>query len=119
MIPMGASMSDTGWLYPFNEIASALPPETEPLRFAIAGRHGSMTLGLYAPRGEDVQTPHEQDELYVIASGSGTFVKNGERRDFVAQDVIFVEAGVPHRFEQVSDDFSAWVVFWGPPGGEH
>jgi len=33
-------------------------------------------------------------------------------------DVLFVAAGVEHRFLNISDDFSAWVVFWGPKGGE-
>jgi len=32
--------------------------------------------------------------------------------------VIFVEAGVEHRFEDFTDDFETWVVFWGPQGGE-
>ena len=77
-----------------------------------------MTLGLYAPRGPDAQTPHDQDELYIVAAGAGTFIKDGERRGFVAPDAIFVEAGVSHRFEDLSGDFSAWVIFWGPPGGE-
>jgi len=112
-------MTDTNWLFSLAETVARLPPESEPLRFALAGQHGTMTLGLYAPRGGDIQTPHEQDELYVIATGSGAFNKAGERRTFVAPDVIFVEAGVSHRFEDTSDDFSAWVVFWGPPGGEH
>ena len=35
-----------------------------------------------------------------------------------AGDVIFVEAGVPHRFEGYGEDFATWVVFWGPEGGE-
>ena len=111
-------MADGNWLFSLAETAAKLPPESAALRFAIAGQHGSMTLGLYAPRGEDIQTPHEQDELYVIATGSGVFNKGGERRSFVAPDVIFVEAGVTHRFEDMSEDFSAWVIFWGPPGGE-
>ena len=112
-------MTETNWLFSLAETVARLPPESEPLRFALAGQHGTMTLGLYAPRGADIQTPHEPDELYVIATGSGAFNKAGERRTFVAPDVIFVEAGVSHRFEDTSDDFSAWVVFWGPPGGEH
>ena len=112
-------MLDANWLFSLATVADTLPPAADPLRFAIAAAHGSMTLGLYAPRGVDAQTPHAQDELYVVATGSGTFEKNGERRAFAAQDVIFVEAGVSHRFEDLSEDFSAWVIFWGPPGGEH
>ena len=36
----------------------------------------------------------------------------------IASDVLFVEAGQPHRFENMSPDFSTWVIFWGPEGGE-
>jgi mannose-6-phosphate isomerase-like protein (cupin superfamily) len=64
------------------------------------------------------QTPHSQDELYIVLAGSGTFFKNGETRPFRAGDVIFVEAGAEHRFQNFSEDFETWVVFWGPEGGE-
>ena len=42
----------------------------------------------------------------------------GEKRPFAPGDVIFVEAGAPHRFEDFTGDFAAWAVFWGPEGGE-
>ena len=75
--------------------------------------------GVYAPTPpHDPQGPHDQDELYIVIAGSGTFVKGDERRAFGPGDVIFVEAGVPHRFEEFGPDFATWVVFWGPPGGE-
>jgi mannose-6-phosphate isomerase-like protein (cupin superfamily) len=77
-----------------------------------------MRVGLYAPRGPDDQSPHHQDELYIIASGSGWFVKGKERVPFAPEDVLFVEAGTEHRFEDFTADFAAWVIFWGPEGGE-
>lgn len=81
-------------------------------------RHGTMRVLLYAPRGSDPQTPHKQDEIYIIRAGHGAFVKSGERRPFEPGDVLFVAAGEDHRFDAFSDDFEAWVVFWGPEGGE-
>jgi mannose-6-phosphate isomerase-like protein (cupin superfamily) len=77
-----------------------------------------MRAGVYAPRGEDDQEPHEQDELYIVLSGSGRFVKNGDERTFQPNDLIFVEAGADHRFLDFTPDFETWVVFWGPKGGE-
>jgi mannose-6-phosphate isomerase-like protein (cupin superfamily) len=68
--------------------------------------------------GTDPQTPHEQDELYFIHSGSGEFVCSGERHRFEAGMAFFVPAGAEHRFENFTADFSTWVVFWGPKGGE-
>ncbi len=80
--------------------------------------HGSMRVGLYALRDHDPQKPHTQDEIYIVASGSGEFVNDGERKPFRSGDIIFVKAGVEHRFENFTDDFQTWVVFWGPEGGE-
>jgi mannose-6-phosphate isomerase-like protein (cupin superfamily) len=91
-------------------------PEGE--RFVGAFAHGTMSVELYAPRGSDPQQPHAQDELYFIHAGTGHFVQAGERQAFAAGDCFFVAAGVPHRFEDFSADFAAWVVFWGPEGGE-
>jgi hypothetical protein len=32
--------------------------------------------------------------------------------------MLFVPAGVVHRFEDFSDDLAIWVMFYGPEGGE-
>jgi mannose-6-phosphate isomerase-like protein (cupin superfamily) len=86
---------------------------------ALLLAHGTFELRYYAPRGSDPQTPHTQDEVYVIGSGHGWFVRGDERVPFVAGDALFVAAGVAHRFEDFSDDFGTWVIFYGPEGGEH
>lgn len=80
--------------------------------------HGTMFAEFYKPEKVDLQTPHRRDELYIVANGHGIFFNNGERRKFVTGDVLFVPAGVEHRFEDFSDDFSTWVIFYGPDGGE-
>ena len=80
--------------------------------------HGSLVVKLYAPRGDDSQTPHSRDEVYVVAQGSGEFVCAGVRQAFAPHDVLFAAAGVEHRFENFGDDFAVWVFFYGPEGGE-
>lgn len=87
-------------------------------RSALLARHGSMSLRYYAPRGRDEQTPHTQDEVYIVASGSGWFRNDGERHAFGPGDVMWVRAGAEHRFEGFTDDFGTWVVFYGAEGGE-
>jgi mannose-6-phosphate isomerase-like protein (cupin superfamily) len=106
------------WLVQFSAADASLPDPSVPMRYVDALRHGTMRLGLYAPRGKDIQTPHQQDELYIVIAGTGTFIRNGERQPFKPHDALFVEAGVEHRFVDTSDDFATWVIFWGPPGGE-
>ena len=80
--------------------------------------HGTMSLEIFAPKESDYQTPHEQDELYIVMSGTGEFVSDGVSYDFAPGDVLFVAAGVEHRFVRFTPDFVTWVVFWGPKGGE-
>jgi len=79
---------------------------------------GDVTVLLFTPRGQDYQTPHSQDELYFVVRGSGTFVAGEDEFPFEAGDALFVPARVGHRFINFSDDFAAWVVFWGPHHGE-
>ena len=92
-----------------------------PLGFRSAKlmRHGSMVLRYYAPKGTDPQTPHDQDEIYIVASGTGTFACAGKRTPIEPGDALFAPAGAEHRFESFSADFGTWVVFYGPKGGEH
>src|SRR5262249_37232815 len=70
--------------------------------------HGSLVVKLYAPRGSDPQTPHSQDEVYVVAQGSGEFVCGGARQALGVNDVFFAAAGAEHRFENFTDDFAVW-----------
>jgi mannose-6-phosphate isomerase-like protein (cupin superfamily) len=108
----------TDWLLSLAHAKANLPDDTEGFRFFYGLRHGTMKAGIYAPQSVDIQTPHKQDELYIVISGSGDFVKNDVRCRFRAYDVLFVEAGVSHRFENFTHDFATWVIFWGPEGGE-
>ncbi|MEL6615944.1 MAG: cupin domain-containing protein [Bacteroidota bacterium] len=86
--------------------------------FVTLFRHGSLEVEFYAPDGVDRQTPHSRDELYVIASGAGFFIHEGERQPVEVGEVLFVPAGEDHRFVDFTDDFATWVFFYGPEGGE-
>lgn len=80
--------------------------------------HGSLQVELYAPKGKDMQKPHSRDEIYVVASGHGSFYNDGDEMKIRAGDFLFVKAGLTHYFFDFSDDFSTWVFFYGPEGGE-
>jgi mannose-6-phosphate isomerase-like protein (cupin superfamily) len=87
-------------------------------RYGVLLEHGTLEIGFYAPSGTDPQRPHDQDEVYVVHAGTGTFVNGDDEQPFGPGDVLFVAAGATHRFRDFSDDFGAWVVFYGPSGGE-
>lgn len=80
--------------------------------------HGSLVVEIYKPDKADKQTPHTRDEIYVIVNGSGEFFLEGKRTTFSPGDILFVPAGAEHRFENFTDNFVTWVLFYGPEGGE-
>ncbi|MGH8705181.1 MAG: cupin domain-containing protein [Burkholderiales bacterium] len=104
------------WHATREEAAQTRIPEGR--RSALILEHGSLEVRYYAPRRSDPQTPHDRDEVYIVASGRGTLVRGGERVAFGPHDMLFVPAGMEHRFEDFSEDFAAWVLFYGPKGGE-
>ncbi|MEO1243131.1 MAG: cupin domain-containing protein [Pseudomonadota bacterium] len=106
-------------------ITQALNAGDSPLGLpeALLLERGTLKLYFYEPRGEDKQTPHDQDEVYVVMRGSGIFAI-GENKDsldrFSVQpgDVIFTQARALHRFEDFTDDFGTYVIMYGTKGGE-
>jgi len=79
--------------------------------------NGDASLSLFAPRGEDRQTAHAQDEFYIVVQGSADLHvrdTDGSVRVLPARpgDALHVAAGIEHRFHAISGDFAAWVVFF-------
>ena len=93
-------------------------PGPQGVRFAAILEHGSLKVEIYAPGGSDPQSPHTRDEVYVVIQGSGEFVNGPTREPFGSGDLLFVPAGVEHRFINFTDDLAVWVIFYGPEGGE-
>lgn len=99
--------------------AAALAKEPSPGNLAVpVFGHGSLEVELYTPRGVDPQQPHTRDEVYVVARGAGMFFDGRARQRIEAGAFIFVPAGREHRFEDFTEDFAVWVLFYGPDGGE-
>ncbi len=86
--------------------------------FSELFQHGSLAVEVYKPVKEDKQSPHDRDEIYVVISGKGTFLNGDKSSEFLPGDFLFVKAGVTHRFINFTADFSTWVFFYGPKGGE-
>lgn len=92
--------------------------KTSGKEFVEFFKHGSLVVELYKPVKVDKQQPHSRDEVYIIAAGTGRFYNAGVYVDFSPGDFLFVPAGAEHRFEEFTDDFMTWVLFYGPEGGE-
>ena len=77
----------------------------------------SMRLGVYElPAGaDDPQRPHAQDEMYYAIAGRAKIRIADQDADIKPGAVIFVKAGVPHRFHSIIEDLTLLVAF--APGG--
>ena len=74
-----------------------------------------LSGGLYVLEAgaTDPQSPHTEDELYVVMSGRATVVVDGETRPIRQGSVIFVAAHVEHRFVDIEERLVLLVMF-GP-----
>jgi mannose-6-phosphate isomerase-like protein (cupin superfamily) len=81
-------------------------------------QRGTLDVALSVPRRINPQSPHEQDELYIIVRGSGVLLHDGQRDSFEAGDLLFVAAGIEHQLEVISDDLALYRIFYGAQGGE-
>jgi mannose-6-phosphate isomerase-like protein (cupin superfamily) len=78
-------------------------------------RSADLSIGTYAiPAGAtDPQTPHTEDEIYVITAGRARLTTPSATVDVGPGSVIFVPAGEEHRFTGVTENLTALVIF-GP-----
>ena len=74
-----------------------------------------LSVGLYvlAPGEEDRQEPHTEDEVYYVTAGRARITVGDENRAVREGSIVFVAAGVPHRFHDIAEELRLLVVF-GP-----
>ena len=95
-------------------LAAALALPRTPGRSAEVFIDGDLEVRFAARPTDGPQVPHLRDELYFVAAGKGRYRVEDKVTDVCAGDVLFCAAHVPHGFEDISDDFSVWVLFYGP-----
>jgi mannose-6-phosphate isomerase-like protein (cupin superfamily) len=63
--------------------------------------------------GTDEQSPHTEDEVYVVTAGRARIVTPDATADLGPGSVVFVPAGEEHRFVDITEDLTL-LVFFGP-----
>jgi mannose-6-phosphate isomerase-like protein (cupin superfamily) len=71
-------------------------------------RCGVYVLGAGA---EDPQKPHQEDEVYYVESGEALFTADGREQVVKPGSIIFVAAGVEHRFHSIREELKVLVFF--------
>ncbi|MCU1269603.1 MAG: hypothetical protein JWN74_897 [Acidobacteriaceae bacterium] len=73
----------------------------------------AMSAGIYVlpPGATDNQTPHNEDEIYYVVRGKAKMRLGREEREVREAEVIFVEAGLEHRFFDIVEELVLLVIF--------
>jgi len=97
--------------FDLTRLISGHDPSEEPYLEVL--RVPSLSVGLYMlPAGAtDLQRPHTEDEVYHVVSGKGRIRVGVEDRAVEAGTVVFVEAGMDHRFYAIEEDLAVLVFF--------
>jgi mannose-6-phosphate isomerase-like protein (cupin superfamily) len=79
-------------------------------------RVDSMSAGLYVllAGDDDPQSPHREDEVYVVVSGQASFTAGQETISVQPGTTIFVPALQEHRFHDITERLEV-VVLFAPP----
>lgn len=106
-------MSDAPIPTRISTAAADARPMPEGRLSKLALNTAGLEVRWYRPPNPDPQTPHDRDEVYVVVTGHGEFVREADRVSFAPGDLLFAAKGEAHRFENHSADTAVWVVF-GP-----
>lgn len=82
-------------------------------------RTHEMSVGTYSipVGGADDQSPHREDEIYVVTAGRARIVTPDAEAQVGPGSVVFVPAGEEHRFVDVTEDLLLLVLFAPPYSG--
>lgn len=95
-------------------LADALALPRTPGRSAEILIDGDMEIRFSARPTDGPQVPHERDELYIVAAGTARYRAEDRVSEVGPGDLLFAAARAQHGFEDISEDFCVWVIFYGP-----
>jgi mannose-6-phosphate isomerase-like protein (cupin superfamily) len=72
-----------------------------------------LSVGTYClpAGGADEQSPHTEDEIYIVTAGRAKLVSGAEEAEVRPGSVIYVPAGEVHRFTDIAENLVVLVVF--------
>jgi mannose-6-phosphate isomerase-like protein (cupin superfamily) len=73
----------------------------------------ALSCGVYTlPAGaNDLQGPHDEDEVYVVMQGRGRLRVEGEERQVGPGSILYVRATSEHSFFEIEEDMTLLVFF--------
>jgi mannose-6-phosphate isomerase-like protein (cupin superfamily) len=96
------------------------PPDlgSQPPSGSQMERFERLSAGLYVldAGADDPQQPHTEDEVYHVLEGRAVLEVAGEQRPVQPGSIVFVAAGVAHRFHSIASKLAV-MVFFAPAQG--
>ena len=108
----GDNNGDGGWqVFDINEIRKAL--SGDKVQYQEFLRVPSLSCGVYhLPKGaKDMQTPHDEDEVYFVLEGRASMKVADEMKEVSSGDILYVKATEDHSFFEIEEDMTLLVFF--------
>ena len=93
-------------------------PDATGATYAEHFATADLSVGTYSIRAgaTDTQSPHSEDEIYVVTKGRARFTSDNDTVAVEPGTVLFVPAKEGHRFHDITEDL-VLLVFFGPAYG--
>ena len=105
-------MSDSSWqVFDVNAIKDSLSGDS--VQYQEFLRVPSLSCGVYhLPAGaKDMQTPHDEDEVYYVLEGRARMKLGDTMREVVPGSILYVKATETHSFFEIEEDMTLLVFF--------
>ena len=106
------SVSEGSWqVFDIDEIRTALGGEK--VQYQEFLRVPSLSCGVYhLPKGaKDMQTPHDEDEVYFVLEGRARMKVGETMREISSGNILYVKATEEHSFFEIEEDMTLLVFF--------
>jgi len=105
-------MSDSSWqIFDIDAIKQSLSGDS--VQYQEFLRVPSLSCGVYRlPAGsKDMQTPHDEDEVYFVLEGSAHMKLGEELKEVGPGSILYVKATETHSFFEIEEDMTLLVFF--------
>ncbi len=105
------NMSDTWQIFNVNELKQRRADED--VSFHEFLNVDSMHCGLYHLKAgsKDMQTPHDEDEMYYVVEGKAKLRIGDAEQNVVPGTLLYIRATEEHAFFEIEEDMTLLVIF--------
>ncbi len=84
-----------------------------PVEYKEFLRAPTLSCGIYTLRAgaRDMQSPHDEDEVYFVISGRATLKVGDQTHEVKPGSVLYVRATEEHSFFEIEEDMTLLVFF--------